>query len=318
MIELFIQDSRGGELMDYANITTRIQYQTSRRGEPASLTVDFAKGKVDLGFGSQVLFKVDGEAVFVGYLFEVDRSSDQMTLTFFDQLKYLLRENTFVFVDKNLSQIIEEIAARLNLSVGNLDVSAYVFEPKVHEGKKMLDIIESYIDDLMVFNGEMVTFRDNLGQLEVTSPLNLLCTNTIEAGTLVSDFKYKASIADSANTIVLETKPDEEGPRVLKEYTDSSTQEVWGHLVYYMDATQFSEEQAEQLGLMLLEMKNRPKESMTFSFSLGNIEMKAGAAVFCQFPDSGVAGWYLIEKATHTFTAGEHTMELDLWMTGGE
>ena len=77
--------------------------------------------KVAFEYGSPLAFKLDDKEVFFGYLTKVKYEKDtKTTLTFHDQIKYLLRNINFVAKDKNVNQIVSAIAGDFDLKIGEL------------------------------------------------------------------------------------------------------------------------------------------------------------------------------------------------------
>ena len=72
------------------------------------------------------------------------------------------------------------------------------------------------------------------------------------------------------------------------------------------------------MGRNALEDENRPKETFSLKADIGSIDFLAGHAVYVDVKDIEKKGWYVIEEATHSFSDKKHTMEIKLFMAGGE
>ena len=76
--------------------------------------------------------KVDGDNVFFGFVFKQNRSKDQIiTVTAYDQLRYLKNKDTKVYEGKTAAQFVKMIADDFALNVGTLEDTGFVIESRV-------------------------------------------------------------------------------------------------------------------------------------------------------------------------------------------
>ena len=122
---------------------------------PAKLTFKVFKDKIlNIEEGDLVNLKVNGELVFVGYIFEKKRSKDNfIEVTAYDQCRYLKSEGYYVFDGtKTASELIKALAEDLAIKLG--DISPTVYKIKyIYDGKTYQDI-----------------FLDMLKQTNINSP----------------------------------------------------------------------------------------------------------------------------------------------------
>ncbi len=110
---------------------------------PAKLSFKvFKDDKLDIQEGDLVNLKVNGELVFVGYIFEKKRSKDNfIEVTAYDQCKYLKSEGYYVFDGKKTaSELIKALAEDLAIKVGDITPTTYKVN-YVYDGKTYQDII---------------------------------------------------------------------------------------------------------------------------------------------------------------------------------
>lgn len=110
---------------------------------PAKLSFKvFKDDKLDIQEGDLVNLKVNGELVFVGYIFEKKRSKDNfIEVTAYDQCKYLKSEGYYVFDGKKTaSELIKALAEDLAIKVGDITPTTYKVD-YVYDGKTYQDII---------------------------------------------------------------------------------------------------------------------------------------------------------------------------------
>ena len=111
MMQLFYQNNKTGDTWDLATVSEKVEFKTTRKGSAWSVEITlYNSTKVAFEYGSPLAFKLDDKEVFFGYLTNQVRKDTKTTLTFHDQIKYLLRNINFVAKDKNVNQSISAIA----------------------------------------------------------------------------------------------------------------------------------------------------------------------------------------------------------------
>lgn len=88
---------------------------------PAKLTFNVLKDPLlDIQEGDLVNFKVNGELIFVGYIFEKSRSKNNIIqVTCYDQCRYLKSEGYYIFDGKNsASELIIALSKDLGIKLG--------------------------------------------------------------------------------------------------------------------------------------------------------------------------------------------------------
>ena len=321
MMQLFYQNNKTGDTWDLATVSEKVEFKTTRKGSAWSVKITlYNSTKLAFEYGSPLAFKLDDKEVFFGYLTKIKYEKDtKTTLTFHDQIKYLLRNINFVAKDKNVNQIVSAIAGDFDLKIGELKAPAVTLSPQLKEDKKALDIIQEAMDETLVQSGELLVLYDKFGELTLTTPKNLPIQYIIGNESFMSSFEFEGSIEDSANIVRLIQENKETKKREVYIYQDSYNIGAWGKLQYMKKVDEKATEgQIKQWGEMLLKMKNRPKETFSLKADIGSIDFLAGHAVYVDVKDIEKKGWYVIEEATHSFSAEKHTMEIKLFMAGSE
>lgn len=317
-IELLFQNRDTGELWELSTVTKSISYKTVMRGAPSSLELEIQS---DLAFpyGSPIILKNDTRNLFRGYLFKVKKGKHgKRTLVFFDQIKYLLRSSTFVLKNKNLAQIVSAIAKDFELETGALNAPNTVLPTLLKEDKTALDIIQECLDETLVKTGRLCVFFDEAGKLRLDEPHNMRIYTVLADMSIISDFEYEGSIEDSANIVKLVHDNKKTGKRDVYYYQDSNNIKKWGKLQYFKKMDEKANEaQIKQMGEMYLKLKNKPKETINLSFSVGDFDFRGGRSVFVDVKDIGASGWYVLDEVTHTITAGSHSMDVKLFIASG-
>lgn len=207
---------------------------------PAKLSFKVFKDKVlNIEEGDLVNLKVNGELVFVGYIFEKKRSKDNfIEVTAYDQCRYLKSEGYYVFKgEKTASELIKALAEDLAIKVG--DISPTVYKIKyIYDGKTYQDIILDMLKQTNIYSPKIPVMKP----LKKSTDSNFTAPN----GTYYeqNDLKYltdhgyteEAAIAELAKTDkykkkddkMKERKPvflayDDKGLLVVKELNDMIT-----------------------------------------------------------------------------------------------
>lgn len=110
---------------------------------PAKLTFNVLKDPLlDIQEGDLVNFKVNGELIFVGYIFEKSRSKNNIIqVTCYDQCRYLKSEGYYIFDGKNsASELIIALSKDLGIKLGEIVPTEYKIS-RVFDGKSYQDIL---------------------------------------------------------------------------------------------------------------------------------------------------------------------------------
>lgn len=315
--KLYFQNVLTGEVWDLAPVVKRFNLGSKRSGSPSKLEVELLS-TMDFPEGSMIALTAGTHKLFYGYLFRIRRNKNgKHLLTFFDQKKYLLRKETYVFQNSTLPNIITSIAKDFELKVGKLVGPSAKMPTMIKEDKTALDIIEESIDQILVQTGELTVFWDDYGELRLDYPKNLAILTILGEGSIVTDFDYERSIEDSANVVKLLHEDSESGKRTMYHFIDSNNIKKWGKLQYFKVVDEnLNVAQINNMGQMLIKLKNKPKETIKLSMSVGDFDFIAGRSAYVDLPEIKVKGWYLLESVEHKVTASSHTMEVELWLGG--
>ena len=110
---------------------------------PAKLTFNVLKDPLlDIQEGDLVNFKVNGELIFVGYIFEKSRSKNNIIqVTCYDQCRYLKSEGYYIFDGKNsASELIIALSKDVGIKLGEIAPTEYKIS-RVFDGKSYQDIL---------------------------------------------------------------------------------------------------------------------------------------------------------------------------------
>lgn len=317
-IELLISDSSGTKA--YIPIVKEgIEWSTERRSTPGKLTFSVVKDNIiNFQEGAAVRLKVGGKPVFFGFVFSKKRDKDQIiTVTAYDQLRYLNNKDTYVYEKKTAAQLIKMLAADFNLQVGTLENTGFVIASRVEENTSLFDMIENALDLTLQNNKQMFVLYDDFGKLSLRNICNMRVGE--EGAYLMIDeetgenFEYTSSIdSDTYNKVKLTYDNEDTGKREVYIAQDSSHMNEWGVLQYF-DTLQKGEN-GQAKADALLKLYNSKTRNLKITNCIGDTRVRAGSMVVVNLAlgDINLKNFMLVEKVKHTFKLDEHTMDLTL------
>lgn len=321
-VELLIGNEAGTKAYQPA-VIEGIEWSTERKNAPGKLVFKVLKDDVlDFSEGSPVRMRVDGENVFFGFVFKQQRAKDQIiTVTAYDQLRYLKNKDTKVYEGKTAAQFTRMIAEDFSLNVGVLEDTEYVIESRVEENTSLFEMIANALDMTLTNTGEMFVLYDDFGKLTLKS-LYSMYVGVPGAYLMIDEetgenFDYTSSIDDNTyNKIKLTYDNESSGKREIYIAQDSANMNRWGILQYF-DTLQKGEN-GQAKADALLELYNKKTRNLKIKNAIGDNRVRGGSMVVINLNlgDVKLKNWMLVEKCSHTYKEGEHWM--DLTLRGGE
>lgn len=321
-VELLIADTTGNKA--YIPIVEEgIEWTTERRSTPGKLTFKVLKDDI-ISFqeGAAVRLKVNGVPVFFGFVFTFKRDKDQIiTVTAYDQLRYLNNKDTYVYENKTASQLVKMIAADFSLNVGTIEDTGFAIASRVEDNTSLFDMIENALDLTLQNNKEMFVLYDDFGKLTLK---NISSMYVGEPGAYLmideetgENFEYSSSIdTDTYNKIKLTYDNEDTGKREVYIAQDSGNMNAWGVLQFFDTLSKGENGQAKADAL--LQLYNKKTRNLKITNALGDPRVRAGSMVVINLAlgDMNVKNFMLVERVTHKFNLDEHFM--DLTLRGGE
>ena len=314
-VELLIQN----ENKVYAPVVQEgITWDTERKGSPGKLTFTVIKDQ-DINFteGNPVRLVVDGEKLFYGFIFSKKRDKQQnITVTAYDQLRYLKNKDTYVYTNKTASDFIKMVANDYNLNLGTIEKTSYVIASRVEDNTTLMDMIQNALDLELMNKKTMYVLYDDFGKLTLKSLESMKVGVVIDEET-GENFDYTSSIdSQTYNKIKLVFENEKTGKREVYIAQDSNNINNWGILQYY-DTLQEGENGKAKADA-LLSLYNVKTRNLKITNAFGHLSVRAGSMVVVNLNlgDIAVQNFMLVEKCKHTFNESEHRM--DLTLKGGE
>lgn len=321
-VELLIGNEAGTKAYLPA-VQEGIEWLTERKNTPGKLTFKVLKDDaLDFSEGCPVRVKVDGDDVFFGFVFKQQRTKDQIiTVTAYDQLRYLKNKDTKVYKGKTASQFTKMIADDYALNIGTLEDTGFVIESRVEENTPLVEMIQNALDLTLTNTGEMFVLYDDFGKLTLKA-LSSMYVGSPGAYLMIDEetgenFDYTSSIDDNTyNKIKLTYDNEDSGYRDVYIAQDSSNINKWGILQYF--DTLKNGENGQSKADALLKLYNKKTRSLKVTNAIGDSRVSAGSMVVINLDlgDMKVKNFMLVEKCKHTYKESEHWM--DLTLRGGE
>lgn len=315
MIELLID--RNGDIFS-PPIVGDLVWTTERQSAPSTLKFSVMKSATKSFLeGDPVRLKVDGKEVFFGFVFRKERTKENIiSVTCYDQLRYLKNKDTIVYENKTAGELIKMLAEDYKLNLGNIADTEYKIESRVEDNQTLFDIIQSALTATLTNKGKMYVLYDDFGKLTLKGLADMKLDYVVDTDT-AQDFAYSSTIDETTyNQIKLSYEDSEGGKREIYIAKDSSNINNWGLLQYHDSVKEGENGQAKADAL--LKLYNVKTRTLQIKNALGDVRVRAGTLipVVLKLGDVNVSNYMLVEKAQHTISNGEHWM--NLYVRGGE
>lgn len=320
--EILVQDVVTNKTFDIRDIVIKPKIEQKLNDGCSKLTFDMAKDNVaKFSNGSVIRFKYNNVGMFFGYVFKKQqKDANTISVTAYDQLRYLKAKDSMTLSGLNIAGIIKKIANTYGLEIGYLEVSD-ILPDRVEDNKTLLDIIYNAISENLKISGDKYCFYDNFGKLALEDIYNMRTNILIGDTSNCIGYDFTQSIDDDTyNQIKLVSDNKDTKKREVYIAKDTSTIAKWGLLQYYEKiGNNMNYSQIVDKANTLLKTKNREQLKLKLD-SIGIETIKAGSGVFVKLQDINdvnINNFFVVSKATHTFDKA-YTMSLELLMPSAE
>ena len=321
-LELIIQSSEDGTIYDVSNITKDVSTSKAidNSAGKCSFSIDTNQNKIRFPMGSTVSLTVtEGgkrKGKFFGYIFTAEPKGDNVSITAYDQLRYLKNSESYVLTGTTMENLITLIGRDFNLRLGTIEGSRYILPERVEDNKALGDIIQRAIDFTLQGTGRQYIIRDEFGYLCCRDVSKLVTNAIIGNVSLLKDYSYKESIdSDVYNSVKLYKDNKDTGRREVYIAKDSDNQKRWGKLQLFQNIDEdVTDAQAREKAQQLLKLYNRVKRTLKLKCQ-GIIELEPGDGIYLQLTDiPGVTfnQEAMISKIEDTYENGVHSMDLEV------
>ena len=295
-----------------------IIWSTERKGTPGMLEFKII---CDLDFnvseGDAVRFRVNNCNIFYGFIFKLEHDKNRIiSITAYDQLRYLKNKDTYVYENKTASELIKMIADDFKLQCGNIDDTNFKIESRIESNISLFDIIQNALDITLQNKKQLYVLYDDFGKLTLKSLDNTRVNFLINENS-AENYNYSSSIdSETYNKVKLTYDNEKTGLRDVYIAKDSHNINKWGVLQYFevLNDNINGKSKADAL----LKLYNTKTQNLTVKNILGDNHIRAGSiiVVFMDLGSIKVKNMMLVEKCKHKYRESEHLM--DLTLRGGE
>ena len=314
MVEIFI--AHNNKLYS-PMVEEGITWTTERKGCPGELKFKVLKdATLDFAEGDAVRCRVNEKDIFYGFVFKKQRDKNHViSVTAYDQLRYLKNKDTYNFTAQKASEIIKQISDDFKLQTGEIEDTGYILN-RTERNTALIDMMQTALDLTLENTKQMYVMYDDVGKITLKNlesmRLDLLIDE--ESG---ENFDYTSTIdSHTYNKVkLLEENENQEYGTPYYSY-DAENMLRWGILQYFDTLKEGEDGQAKADAL--LDLYNSKTRNLTIKNAIGDIRVRAGSLipVFLNLGDIEVRNYFLVEKCKHTFKESQHFMELTL--RGGE
>lgn len=314
--ELVIASKAGG-MIEISGLVESCEWVTNRTGQPGKFTFTYLKDK-DVTFteGDVVRFSVDGQVQFYGWVFTRSETRwGEVSVTCYDRLRYLKANASYTFYSQSAGDILRQIAGDLQLDVGTVEDTGYKLPSLVEQDQTCLDILQTAIERTLLNTGRVFVLYDDGQGLALQEASNMMSDVVIGDRSLLTDYTYTTDIDKQTYNSIKLVRPNEETGRAdVYIQEDSGTIGQWGLLQLYQKVDgDANEAQIKAQAAATLEYYNRVLKTLKIS-SLGVPGLHAGQMILVKadgMGDTGVSQYVMLERVSHRWENGVHTMDLE-------
>ena len=321
-LELIIQSSEDGTIYDVSNIAKDVSTSKAidNSAGKCSFSIDTNQNKIRFPMGSTVSLTVTEsgkrKGKFFGYIFTAEPKGDSVSITAYDQLRYLKNSESYVLTGTTMENLITLIGRDFNLRLGTIEGSRYILPERVEDNKALGDIIQRAIDFTLQGTGRQYIIRDEFGYLCCRDVSKLVTNAIIGNVSLLKDYSYKESIdSDVYNSVKLYKDNKDTGRREVYIAKDSDNQKRWGMLQLYQSVDEnVTDAQARAKAEQLLRLYNKLNRTLKLNCK-GLIDLEPGNGIYLQITDiPGITfnQAALITKIEDKYSNGIHDMDLEV------
>lgn len=299
------------------SVVSDVKLTSERKCSPSKLEFDvYNDNLLNIEEGNLITFKVDGYHSFYGFIFTKKYNGDTISITAYDQLRYLKNKNTMSYTNRGLDEVIMLIASEFNLRTGVLSNTGYKIASRVEDNTTLMDMIQNAMDLTTQATGDLYVVYDRSGYINLSYVGNMFVPILLDE-TTGSTIEYTSSIdKQTYNKVKLVYDNEETGTREVYVAQHSENMNEWGTLQFYEKLQ--NNVNGKALADTILKLYNKKTRSLTISNAFGDNRVRGGSLVGVKLDlgDIKLQNLMLVEKCIHTYGKDEHTMNLTL--SGGD
>lgn len=298
-----------------------ITLEYERKGAPGKLTFTAVKDStLKMSKGNPVRFRYNNRNLFFGYYFTRKREDDKcITITCYDQLRYLKNKDVRSYKKKTYSQLLKMIAKEYKLECGTIENTKYVIPARIEDGT-LFDILGNASDLTVSHTKKLYVLYDDFGKLTLKNIESMKLPILLDADTAES-LEYESGIDSNVyNRIKLYTDNEEKGVREVHVRNNTAKQKKWGILQYVEEVDGLNKKEIKQKAKVLADYYGAEQRKLSIRKAFGDVRVRGGSSLVVQLNlgDTKISNYMLVERVKHTFSMDTHIMDLDLAGIKGE
>ncbi len=316
--ELLIQN---GSTVFQPALEGEITLEYERKNTPGKLTFTVYKdATLKIAKGNAVRFRYDNKRMFFGYVFTFKRKDSKfMTITCYDQLRYLKNKDVRSYKKTTYSKLLKQIAKEYKLEYGTVQNTKYLIPARIEEGT-LFDILGNASDLTVSHTKKLFVLYDDFGRLTLKNIESMKLPILVDQDTAES-LDYESTIdKDTYNRIKIYSDNDKTGVREVHVRNSTAKQKKWGVLQYVEKAEGLSKKEMKQKAKILAQYYGIEQRTLSVKKQFGDTRVRGGSSLVVKLDlgDKSISNFMLVEKVKHTFVNGAHTMDLSLAGIKGE
>lgn len=290
-----------------------VTWQTRIAGAPGRLEFSvYDDGNLAFPEGAQVQFYFDQQPVFLGFLFERERTKDRIVrCTAYDQLRYLRQEEPYVYTNKTATEVIRMIAEDYELQIGELADTEFRIPARNEMGVSMWECILQALGITHANTQNRFVLYDDFGRLMLKNINDMQLRMLINKDNL-EDFRLVTSIdRETANAVKIVIDNPKTAKREVYSVRDNVNVAKWGLLKFYKEI-QYGMN-GSNYARMTMSMRNLVSKYFSLKGIRGEPTIRAGNGITINLEqETGLAPMQLVaEQVTHRFAGDDHSMDID-------
>lgn len=288
-----------------------------RKGQPGKMTFKVVQDELlDIQEGYRVKVQRGDTGIFFGFVFARKLDKDNiLSVTCYDQLRYLKNEQIYNTVNKKASEIIQQLAEDFQLQIGDIADTEYVI-PRFRAGTQTLfDLMQTAIDITTEATKNLFVLYDDFGKLTLKNINDMRVDILIDSET-AENFNFGSDIdKDTYNEIVLYfDNKDTHEHEISNIAYDTENIANWGLLRKIKSVNPEKPINLDELSKAMLKRYNRVRRTLTIRNAVGDDRVRGGSSLFVKLyiDKQEINMKMLVEAVKHTYTNNAHFMDLTL------
>ena len=299
------------ENKDFSQVVEKITWSGDTKQVARKLVFTIAQRDSDRFFpkatiseGDLVVLEDDGNTLFGGKIFDVEKSSKSNTFTYtaFDFLFYVQNSEVSRIIDTTAEGCAELVCNDLGITLGAAAATGVnVYFPAL--GKPGYEVIMmAYTQASKTTGKKYIPLIKNLTEVHVIEK-GQLCGAILSGDYNLEDATYKAS----AQNMVNQVKITDQNGNTISVVENKSDRDQFGTL-----QRTYTQEDGKDATIEAMAMLQGVEQPGSGTAVPSDVRAVSGYAIIVYDKVSGLYGKFYIESDTHTFENGKHEMQLTL------